>query len=298
MSRTASPSAKHVYGAVRVLRVWELPRSTFYHRRGRAQQPLHGAQRRGPKTAWSDAELTEKIRAVIAESPFHGEGHRKVWARLRYAGVRTSRGRVLRLMREAQLLAPSRGPQRVSANPHTGTIVTEEPNRMWGTDLTATVTLAEGQVGVFVALDHCNAECVGIHAAKPATRFEALEPLRQGVREIFGGFAAEVATGVKVRHDHGSQYRSDDFQAEIRFLGMESSPAFVRQPEGNGCVERFMRTLKEQLLWVRNFRNLEELRTALLEFKERYNEHWLIERNGFRSPRQVRRDFLALGAAA
>jgi hypothetical protein len=59
-----------------------------------------------------------------------------------------------------------------------------------------------------------------------------------------------------------------------------------------------MRTLKEQLLWVRTFRNLEELRQALLEFKERYNEHWLIERNGFRSPRQVRRDFLALGAAA
>jgi putative transposase len=43
-------------------------------------------------------------------------------------------------------------------------------------------------------------------------------------------------------------------------LGMVSSPAFVRQPEGNGCVERFLRTLKEQLLWLRNFRNLEELR--------------------------------------
>jgi len=283
---------------MRVLRVWELPRSTFYHRRGRAQQPLLGARRRGPRTAWSDAELTEKIRAGIAASPFHGEGHRKVWARLRSAGVRSSRGRVLRWMREAELLAPARGPQRVSGNPHAGTIVTEEPNQMWGTDLTATVMIEEGPVGVFVGLDHGNAECGGIHAAKPATRFEALEPLRPAVREIFGGFAAGVAAGIQLRHDHGSQYMSDDFQAEIRFLGMESSPAFVRQPEGNGCVERFMRTLKEQLLWVRTFRNLEELRAALLEFKERYNEHWLIERNGFRSPRQVRRDFLALGAAA
>jgi len=61
---------------------------------------------------------------------------------------------------------------------------------------------------------------------------------------------------------------------------------------------RFMRTLKEQLLWLRNFRNLEELRQALLAFKEQYNEHWLIERNGFRSPRQARQDLLALGAAA
>lgn len=88
------------------------------------------------------------------------------------------------------------------------------------------------------------------------------------------------------------------FQAEICFLGIASSPAFVRQPEGNGCVERFMRTLKEQLLWLRNFHNLEGLRQALLVFKEQYNEHWLVERNGFRSPRQPRQGFLAIGTAA
>ncbi len=39
----------------------------------------------------------------------------------------------------------------------------------------------------------------------------------------------------ELRHDWGSQYLSDDYQAEIRTLGMESSPAFVRQPEGNGA---------------------------------------------------------------
>ena len=111
---------------------------------------------------------------------------------------------------------------------------------------------------VFVAVDHCTTECVGIHAAKRATRFEALEPIRQGVRDYCSGFRADAAAGIRLRHDHGSQYMSNDFQAEIAFLGMESSPAFVRQPEGNGCVERFIRTLKEQLLWVRTFRNVEE----------------------------------------
>ncbi len=72
--------------------------------RGIAGQACRVLQRRGPKTKYSDAELTEKIRAVIAESPFHGEGHRKVWARLRFQEVRASKARVLRLMREAQLL--------------------------------------------------------------------------------------------------------------------------------------------------------------------------------------------------
>jgi putative transposase len=59
---------------------------------------------------------------------------------------------------------------------------------------------------------------------------------------------------------------SNDYQAEIAFLGMASSPWFVRQPECNGCVERFIRTLKEQLLWVRVFRNVEELRAPRANF--------------------------------
>jgi transposase InsO family protein len=84
---------------------------------------------------------------------------------------------------------------------------------------------------------------------------------------------------------------SDDFQAEIKFLGIESSPAFVRQPEGNGCIERFFRTLKEQVLWVRRFRDLEELRAALIEFRDRYNNHWILERLDYRTPTQARRDF-------
>jgi transposase InsO family protein len=105
--------------------------------------------------------------------------------------------------------------------------------------------LADGQVSIFAAIDNCTAECLEIHAVKRATRFEALEPLRQGVREQFGAFGPQAAAGVQIRHDHGSQYMSDDFQKELRFLGMESSPAFVREPECNGREERFFCTLKE-----------------------------------------------------
>jgi hypothetical protein len=55
----------------------------------------------GPKAAWSDAELLEKIREVIDASAFHGEGYRKVWAGLHFAKTRASKARVLRLMPEA-----------------------------------------------------------------------------------------------------------------------------------------------------------------------------------------------------
>jgi len=161
---------------------------------------------------------------------------------------------------------------------------------MWGTDMTAAFTVEHGQVAVFVAVDHCSAECVGIHAALHGTRHEALEPVRQGVAERFGGVEKEAAAGLGIRHDHGSQYMSRDFQKEIAWLGAASSPAFVRAPEGNGCAERFIRTLKENLLWVRTFSTVEDLRLALIDFRQTYNECWLIERHGHRSPAQFRRD--------
>ncbi len=297
MSRTVSPSTSQPYGVARVTSVWNLARSSFYAARQREQYPRE-PQKRGPKVL-SDEQLVAEIRQLLAQPVFTGEGYRKIWARLRFKGVRTSKDRVLRLLREHQLLSPSRPSQPVPSNPHEGTIVTTAPDQMWGTDATTTFTEADGTVTVFAAVDHCVADCVGIHAAKKASRFEALEPIRQGVKEHFEAFSAGAAVGLKLRHDHGSVYMSDDFQNEIHFLGVEPSPAFVRQPEGNGCIERFFRTLKEQVLWVRRFRDLEELQAALIEFRDRYNHSWILERLNYRTPAQARRDFqLELEAAA
>jgi transposase InsO family protein len=285
----ASVSLKRIVPLVRVCELAGVARSSVYAKRS-ATVAVHSV-RRGPKTAYSDACLTEAIRAVLCASPFVGEGYRKVWAKLRFRGIRTSKARTLRLMREAGLLAPSRvgGPR--GPQSHDGTIIPGSPDTMWGTDLTTTMTTGDGQVAVFIAIDHATAELVGVHAAKRATRYEALEPLRQGVRRCFGTIAEDVAAGLTVRHDHGSQYVSDTFQRELAFLGIESSPSFVRAPEGNGCAERVIRTLKEQLLWVRSFATVEELRLALIAWADLYNRQWLIERHGFRPPAEARRAF-------
>jgi putative transposase len=295
VSRATSPSVGRCYGLARACRVLEIPRSTVYAARARTLAPTP-PRKRGPKTAWTDAELTEQIRTILARSPFLGEGYRKVWARLRLAGTRTSKARVLRLMREAGLLAPTRAGQPHGPKAHDGTIIPERPDAMWGTDATAAWT-DEGAATIFLAVDHFTAECVGIHAARRGTRFEALEPLRQGVRAHFGAYRAEIAAGLALRHDHGSPFMSDLFQTELRFLGIASSPAFVREPEGNGCAERFIRTLKEQLLWIERFATIEDLRLALLAFQDRYNREWLIERHGHRTPAAVRADFADEAAA-
>ena len=196
MSRTVSPSSGRPYGVARVCRVWRTARATVYRHRSppRAEPP----RRSGPVGPMPNAALVEAIRAVLAASPFHGEGHRKVWARLRHGGVRTSKRRVLRLMGEHDLLAPSRVGAPRGPRTHDGTIIPETVDTMWGTDLTTTWT-GEGPAAVFVAIDHRSAECVGIHAAHHATRFEALEPLRQGVQRHLGAFDEERLTAGIIR---------------------------------------------------------------------------------------------------
>ncbi len=285
MSRQISPSTDKVYGLERVSRLWGVSRATIYRHRHHSKEAIR--RRPGPQGAMADEGLVAAIRQLLEDSPFHGEGYRKLWARLRFAGIRTSRRRVLRLMRENALLAHQRAGRPHGSRAHDGTITTERVDVMWGTDLTSVMT-GEGQAAVFIAVDHCSTECVGIHASRSADRFQALEPVKQAVRQCHGGFAKGIAAGLRLRHDHGSQYVSHDFQAEIRFLGIESSPAFVREPEGNGCAERFIRVLKENLLWVRRFDTVEELRLALLAFRQTYNQSWIIERHGYRTPAQVR----------
>lgn len=283
MSQASSPSALRPYGLKRVCRVWKVPRSTVYARRSGAAS---AAPRRkpGPVGAGTDAEIVEHIRAVLAKTPWVEEGHRKAWARLRSERkVRTSTRRVLRLMREAGLQAPVGVRHDHGPKAHDRSIIPPRPNELWGTDGTGTLT-REGQATIFFLIDHCTAECLGIHAAIRGTRFEALEPLRQAVRFRFGNFEGGVGDGIGLRHDHGSQFTSHAYQEEVRFLGIRSTPAFVREPQGNGCAERFVRTLKEQLLWLRRFETVAELLAALHEFRDRYNREWLIARHGYVSP--------------
>lgn len=291
MSQIVSPSSKRSYGLARVSRVWEMSRSTIYAQKHRALHPLTEDRRGRPRI--DEEALLRGIRKAIAESPWVGEGYRKVWAALRAKEIRVSKGRVLRVMRVNNLLAPQRTGNPHGPKAHDGTIVTERPDEMWGIDATSTLTGLDGAASVFVLVDHATAECLGLHAALNGTRFEAIETLRQGVLSSFSCYGPSVASGLALRHDHGSPFISDLFQSELRFLGIASSPAYVREPEGNGCAERFIRTLKEQLLWLHRFDTLEDLQRALVGFKHRYNHQWRIERHSFLSPSQQRSLLLA-----
>jgi putative transposase len=147
-------------------------------------------------------------------------------------------------------------------------------------------------------VDHYAAEWVGIHAATQGTRCEALEPIRQGIRPACGACEPGIAQGLALRHEHGSQDMADVLQEALRFLGLASAPAFVRAPEGHGGAERFSRTLKENLLGLKTFDTVADLRLALGEFQRRDNETWLLGRHGYKTPAQVRHEPCCLLATA
>ena len=241
MSATTSATTGRRYGIQRVCQAWERSRSTHYARRARARRRERGEPaRRGPTPAHSDAQLLAAVRADLARSPFQGEGHRKVHARLRILdGIRVARTRVLRVMRAHGLLSPHRGRQ---GDPqlHDGTIITAAPHVMWGTDGVRVFTVDDGWVWTFAAVDHWNAECVGWHVCKVGNRFAALEPIAHGLRQRYGSVDAEVARGLALRMDHGSQYLSDHFLHQIRYWGIRPSFGFLEEPETKrrrGAVE-------------------------------------------------------------
>jgi putative transposase len=287
MSQATSPSPGKPYGLARVWRVWGIARSTVSWQR-HARAPL--GTRRGPLGPGTDAQLVDHSRRVLEASPCPGEGSRKVGARLRYSGIRTAPRRVLRLMRAYHLLAPTRQGHPQGPTTHDGTSSPGQGDTMGGTDMTATYPREDGQGAIFIAVAHGSAECVGIQAAKQGTRFAALAPIRPGVRTALGAFGQDSAHGLLLRHEHGSQDRSRVFQAERRFLGIASSPALVRAPEGNGGAERCIRTLQANRLWLKTFDTVEELRLALQAFQRQYHETWLIGRHGYKAPAQGRQE--------
>ncbi len=277
-----------------VCRTIGLARSSAYARRARSRRP---PARRGPTTATSDDALRARIRDILARSPFSGEGHRKVWARLRRAeGLAVSRKRVLRLMREAGLLAPTRRLWTHTSGAHRGSIVPPAPNELWGTDATRLETTDEGWAWVFVAIDHHTLE-PWAEVSKRGDRFAALVPVVEAVRERFGAVELNVARGLALRHDHGPQYVSHHFTGELHYLGIVDSPAYVREPEGNGMAEWFIRQLKEQVLWCEHFATVAEAREAVRAFCLKFRSEWIVERLGYRTPAEAYAAFMAKRAA-
>ena len=281
MSRETSRGAGTVRQLCRALRI--SPQAFYAAARRPVEPEVRSplADREGP---WAPtSRVVEAIRAGVEREP--AWGIRLVWAALRREGLLVSRKRVARLMKALGLVFP-RPEERETGAPR-GHVAVAESNRRWATDLTTTWTRRDGTVAIVPVIDCGDRVVLALEATKPQDAPAVLEPVARSLAEQFGDPSA-VPLWLELRTDHGPQYTGSDCEDLCRNWRVEHTRAPVGRPTGNAVVERFILTLKVELLWTREWECLAELRLALAAWVLRYNHHRPHQALGYETPAERR----------
>lgn len=234
------------------------------------------------------AVVLERIREVLARDTARAWGVRKVWATLRREGLRVSRRRVHAIMRAHGLvLARDREPGETPR----GHVAVPEPNRRLATDLTTTWTRRDGVVALVPTID-CGDRTAVVEVTKDQHGPAVLASVERKLVAAFGA-PANVPDGLELRTDHGPQYTGADCEALCERWRLLHTYAPVGRPTGNAVVERFIRTLKEELIWLQDWESADELRAAVATWLEHYNTRRPHQALGWQSPTERRAERLA-----
>jgi len=231
--------------------------------------------------------ILKRIKAIKRDHPFWG--YRRVWAYLRYIdGLIVNKKRVYRLMRENNLtvkpntrLIAKRVSQRSKPR-------ADKPRRYWGIDMTKVMSNT-GWVYVVIVLDWYTKKIVGHYSGKQARTQEWLEALNKALnREYPQGVRGN---GLKLISDNGSQPTSLSFIKTCSNLDIQQIFTSYNNPKGNADTERMIRTMKEELFWIREWSSEREISLELDRWVEYYNRNYLHSVLGYRTPMQVEEEY-------
>lgn len=277
---------------------FKLSRAAYYaearRQRSEAAGPAGGkviALPKRPRHTAAEVVLT-RIREVLARDTAVAWGVRKVWATLRRDGLKVSRRRVWAIMRANGLvLARDREPGETPR----GHVVVPEPNRRIATDLTTVWTRRDGVVTLVPTID-CGDRTAVIEVTKDQHGPAVLASVEAKLVAAFGT-PANVPEGVELRTDHGPQYTGADCTALCTRWNLTHTFAPVGRPTGNAVVERFIRTLKEELIWLRDWDSADELRAAIATWLHHYLHHRPHQALNWQTPVERRTERLAAPVA-
>lgn len=235
-----------------------------------------------------------RIREVLAREACAAWGVRKVWATLKREELKVSRKRVHAIMRAHGLvLARDREP----GEPTRGHVLVPEPNRRLATDMTTVWTRRDGVVALVPTID-CGDRTAVIEVTADQHGPAVLASVEAKLVAAFGA-PANVPEGVELRTDHGPQYTGADCDTLCTRWRLAHTYAPVGRPTGNAVVERFIRTLKEELVWLRDWESADELRAAVATWLDHYHHHRPHQALNWQTPIERRAERLgALARAA
>jgi len=232
--------------------------------------------------------LVDAITSIVEQQPAWGV--RKVWAVLRRQGLHVGRRRVHALMKAAGLVLPrdSKGPRDPGPRGH---VTTPEPNRRIAVDFTTVWTAEDGTVAVAIGVDCGCRSVLDVTATKSQSSGAILASADRALQAAFGS-PADVPDGAELRSDHGPQYTGHDAEDLARAWGVVHTFAPVGRPTGNAVAERTIRTMKEECIWLRDWRSLAELQQALQAWARAFNHDRPHQALGWQTPAERREERL------
>lgn len=280
---------------------FKLSRAAFYAEGQRARDKAAGAPRaegqlialpKRPRHTSAEVVLV-RIREVLARETSAAWGVRKVWATLKREGLRVSRKRVWAIMHAHGLvLIRDREPGETPR----GHVVVPNPNRRWATDLTTVWTRRDGTVALVPTIDCGCRSVLALVVTKDQHGPAVLSSVATALADAFGE-PVNVPDGLELRTDHGPQYTGADCAALVDTWGLLHTYAPVGRPTGNAVVERVIRTLKEELIWLRDWESADELRVAVAAWLRHYNTQRPHQALDWQTPAERRIERLAAPAA-
>jgi transposase InsO family protein len=160
----------------------------------------------------------------------------------------------------------------------------DRPRQWWGIDMTKVMSNT-GWVYVVIVLDWYTKKIVGHYSGRQARTAEWLEALEKGLMMEFP--TGVRGQGLKLMSDNGSQPTSLCFMKTCSNLDIQQIFTSYNNPKGNADTERMIRTIKEELFWLREWENERELGLELDRWVEYYNTNYLHSALGYKTPSQA-----------
>lgn len=235
-----------------------------------------------------NAPLLSRIKELKADHPFWG--YRRIWAHLNYIDdMPVSQNKVHRLMKAHNLLVTKNTKIKASRRANTSKPRAERPNQWWGIDMTKVMIDGYGWVYVTVVIDWYTKKIVGHHAGEQSKAWHWLVALNKGLNRQFPGGARGM--GLSLMSDNGCQPTAISFMKACRDVGVKQAFTSYNNPKGNADTERFMRTLKEELVWINEWKNPDAFYAALEQWIEHYNSSYLHSTLGYMPPETFEANF-------
>jgi putative transposase len=235
-----------------------------------------------------NSPILERIKVLKGEHPFWG--YRRIWANLKYVdGLEINKKRVFRLMQRNGLLVKPDAKLKATRTPCRAKPKPDRPNQWWGIDMTKVMVQGFGWMYIVVVLDWYTKKIAGYYAGIECKSRHWLEALDMAVNRQFPDGVRQKQ--LFLMSDNGSQPTSVGFMKACREMDITQAFTSYNNPKGNADTERVFRTMKEELLWLKEWTSPFELADALGKWIMYYNGKYLHSSLGYKTPEKYEEEY-------